>query len=1048
MIGGRATTSQVFIFRFHRAMINVKALTERASVINFLRMLVAALFFIVAVLSAPQTQSSDTSEAFSLQDFLGRAWRNESVRFAASATQLNNARAGLPLVGPDQKSVLYQIVPDAAGTPSAIEFLADLEPFEKRFYRFTGAPGVKPAVTDLKIEETPDLIRLTNNRIGISIRKKLIGGEGPLESIRLASGQWIGNSLLVGAPSVVSYTVNVTARGPEFEEVVCDINFDDARSWQLRLRLQANEPVVLVDEEFLLNDATSFQLLLSPHFSPDSLFYRFGKAVNSAAEGKLATWKIPTNYDVTAFVLEPWLHWWEHERQGTWFALYNEQGSDLLAIASRSPSVWVDPQRIEQRATAQAFLTSDRSGLKWTLALKSGARQWMISALDKDASLALLRDKNLYQAPLPQQYQIKYSDFPLDRIKDYITQWRGDESDHPRLILTKSDVARACRNFQPALAKLARYRKEPIVPYQMDEPIIYYLCTHDAELGRHMSNTAVSWVQDAVNMLVRQNSMVTLGFAPHQQTAIATAMNLADVIWSSDQLSTELQERLKAQVAVLAYTVNRDGYWSPPRGFAANPNMTSTVAAYRALLGAMIPAHPIAATWARNGISELKFQLDHWSDEDGGWLEAPHYAMVSYDYILGVFLMAHNAGLDDYLYDRRIKKVAEWFAKISTPPDSELDGHRHLPPIGNTYMREPTGEFGLIASLWKQKDPEFAANMQWMHQQQGSPPEPGLGGFYPTLAGFRQVLLDHSVVAKAPAYQSEIFPHTGVVLRNHFPSNRETQLYLIAGTNHAHYDQDSGSFTLWGKGRLIANDFGYEGYMPADDHNMIVASNAPGDAIMQVAEFSPGPRLDYVRGEKSDNWSRQIAFIKDPDPLGPNYFVVSDSVKTPGSAVWRLWLTADQVTTGAQSAVAIGKEDVDTNVYFVRPAGVSLTTEQRTHQTSGITAGVYGTVSTRQTGLIATIDGGAGLTTVIYPRLKVEGAPTVTELAEGKVIKVQSGFGTDYIFLSSAPFPYQDRDVSFTGTVGLVQTRGNETHLSLGAHGKLTAFGRTLNRAQ
>ena len=217
---------------------------------------------------------------------------------------------------------------------------------------------------------------------------------------------------------------------------------------------------------------------------------------------------------------------------------------------------------------------------------------------------------------------------------------------------------------------------------------------------------------------------------------------------------------------------------------------------------------------------------------------------------------------------------------------------------------------------------------------------------------------------------------------------------------------------------------------------------------VQVAKFSPGPRLDYVRGEKSDNWSRQIAFIKDPDPLGPNYFVVSDSVKTPSSAVWRLWLTADQVTTGAQSAVAIGKEDVDTNVFFVRPAGVSLTTEQRTHLTSGITAGVYGTASTRQTGLIATNDDGSGFTTIIYPRLKTEGAPTVTELDEGKVIKVQSGFGTDYIFLSSAPFSYQDQDISFTGTVGLVQIRGSKTHLSLGAPGKLMAFGKTLNRAQ
>src|SRR5262249_48640159 len=394
------------------------------------------------------------------------------------------------------------------------------------------------------------------------------------------------------------------------------------------------------------------------------------------------------------------------------------------------------------------------------------------------------------------------------------------------------------------------------------------------------------------------------------------------------------------------------------------PNMTSTVAAYRAVLGAMIPAHPMAAAWVANGINELKYQLDHWSDFDGGWLEAPHYAMVSYDYLLGVFLMAHNAGFDDFLYHPRMKKIAEWFAKISTPPDSQLGGHRHFPPIGNTYIREPTGEFGLVASLWKLKEPTFAANMQWMHQQQGSPTEPGLGGFYPTLAGFRQLLIDPSIVAKPPAYGSELFTQTGVMLRSHFPSDRETQLHLIAGANHEHYDQDSGSFTLWGKGRLIANDFGYEGNMAADDHNMVVASKAPGSEIMRVAEFFSASNLDYVRGVKSGEWTRQIAFVKDPDPLGPNYFVISDSLKTPYPPVWRLWLTADSVMSRGQSAVAVGKEDVNTDIFFVQPGDVSLRTEQKTRQTSGIAAGQYGSVSTTQTGLIATSNGGTGFTTI------------------------------------------------------------------------------------
>ena len=1017
----------------------------RGTMLAFLRLLIAVFLFAFASVQPLLAQSDETNDVFTLQDFLGRTWRNENVRFAASTAQLASARLGLPLIGPDQKPVLYQIVESSAGASPAIEFLADLDPFEKRAYRFD-RNGHAATATDLKVEETSDTIRLINSRIGISIRKKLIQGQGPIESVRLASGQWIGNSLLLGAPPVLSYSVTLVARGPVFAEIDCDLKLTETHSWRMRLRIQANEPVVLVNEKFSLNDSTSFQLLLSPQFSPDDLFYRFGKASSAGSEGKLATWKIPAAYDGTVFVLEPWLHWWERQRQGTWFALYNEQRSDLLAIAARTPSVWVDPERIEQRASSQALLTSDRDGVKWTLTLKDGARQWMIAALDKNASLAQLGDKNLYQAPPPQQYQIKYSDFPLDRIKDYITDWGGGESDHPRLIVTKNDIAALCSSFQPDPAKLESFRKAPVASNAMDEPIIYYLCTHDPELGRHLANTAVVWVQDAVNMLMRQDAIMTLGFAPHQQTAIATAMNLADVIWSSGYLSAELRNRLKAQVAILAYTVNSDDYWSPPRGFAANPNMTSTVAAYRALLGAIVSTHPLAAAWVTKGINELKYQLEHWSDDDGGWLEAPHYAMVSYDYLMGVFLMAHNAGFNDYLYDPRMKKIAEWFAKISTPRDPQLEFHRHLPPIGNTYMREPTGQFGLIATLWKQKDPEFAANMQWMHQQQGAPAVPGLGGFYPILAGFRRALLDQSIIAKPPAYQSELFPQTGVMLRNHFPSNRETQLYLIAGANHAHYDQDSGSFTLWGKGRLIANDFGYEGYMPADDHNMVVASGAPGAETMRVAEFSSGPHLDYVEGIKNGDWTRKIAFVKDIDPLGPNYFVISDSLKTPEPAVWRLWLTTEKLTISGQSAEAVGHDDVNTDIFFIQPADLSLSAEQKTRQTWGIAAGQYGTVSTTQTGLIATTNGGAGFTAIVYPRLKSEPAPVVTELAGGKVIKVQSGSGTDYVFLASAPFAYQDREVSFSGTVGLVQTRGNATQLSLGAQGKLTAFGQTLIR--
>ncbi len=1007
----------------------------------FCRKQLFAIVLCMTSASAPAQPSVPGSDAFVLRDFIGRTWRNESVRFPASAAQLQSAQAGLPLVGPDGKPTLYQVVP---GRPASIEFLADLDPLERRDYRFA-ATTEPAAVTDLAIEETPDLIRLSNSRVGIALRTTLRDGEGPIAGIRLASGRWVGNSLLFDAPPVQSYRVEVTARGPAFVEVVCDVGFGGARNWRLRFRLQSHEPAVLADETFALDDGSVFKLLLSPNFMPDALLYRTGKSVAGGREGKLDSWTIPTNYDVAAFVLEPWLHWWERERQGTWFALYQKQGSDLLAIAARAPALWVDPAKPQHRATSQAFLTSDRAGLKWTLSLKGGARAWMIVALDKETSLAPLRSGNRQQAPLPQQHQIKHSDFPLNRIKDYVLEWPADDGEHPRLAVTKRSLPAACRSTNVEAAKLAQFRTSPVSLYGLDEPVRYYLCSKDADLGRHLVEAAVSLTQDAVDMLLRQDMLVTLGFAPHIQVAIMAATYLADAVWSDASLSPAMRARLRAQLVFLAYTVNRDDYWSPPRRFSANPNMTSTVAAYRALLGAMLVPHPMAKAWLRNGVDEMKSQLDFWADGNGGWLEAPHYATLSFDYLLGVFLAAQNVGFEDLLFDPKIKKVADWLAKISTPPDSAAQGHRHLPPIGNTYIREPSGQFGLVANLWQHKDPDFAAHMQWMFRQQGSPPSTGIGGFNPIFSGFRLLLRESSIEPQAPAYGSEFFPNTGAMLRAHFPTPRETQLYLIAGVNHDHYDMDSGSFTLWGKGRLVANDFGYAGYMPADDHNMVVAPSAPGRGLMQITAFSTGEQIDYVRGLKNDAWTRQIAFIKDADPLGPNYFVVADTMKHAEPAVWRLWLTAARVDLGKQGALVVGNEDVDTDIRFIQPPGVALATEQRTHATSGMTAGKFGGLSTTQTGLIARDDNGA-FTALIYPRLKSEAPPIVTALAGGKAVKVETAVGADFVFLSATPFSYRDDNIAFSGTAGLVRVRGDNAQLALGAAGSLSAFGRVLHR--
>jgi len=52
--------------------------------------------------------------------------------------------------------------------------------------------------------------------------------------------------------------------------------------------------------------------------------------------------------------------------------------------------------------------------------------------------------------------------------------------------------------------------------------------------------------------------------------------------------------------------------------------------------------------------------------------------------------------------------------------------------------------------------------------------------------------------------------------------------------------------------------------------------------------------------------------------------------------------------------------------------------------------------------------------------------------------------GTDHVFLADEPIDFTEGDVSFRGTVGLVQKRGSHLALALGDAGTVRAGGRTL----
>ncbi len=979
------------------------------------------------LLAQPSRLAAKDEAAFQLKDYLKQEWRNELVEFPLSKDQLALAKGNKALVDPEGNGIPYQLIEGNDKNPARIAFIANLGPFEKRSYKFDPQKAANNE-NGIKIEETPDSIRLTNGLTGVSLRKHVSGRQGPIEGILLKSGKWIGGSQLSEGLTPSGWRAAVVTRGPVFAEVECVGKFAAGEEWKMKFRLQAGEPVMLVDETSSLAEEKKWMFSFKRNFEPGAVFYRSGPKRRTVVREEIGS--IPQNEPV--FTWAPWTHWWEN-RNGKWFSVFNDRDSDLVMLGARDADVWVDPANLRPKWATLKVLNRDND-LLVELPLQKNERRWMIGALDKEESMALLKEEHKGKAPLPQKYVIKY-EFPLNRIKDYVLEWEGEDR-RPNMLLTTAAIQRVKEEFPAALPKDESHKLD------LDGRMRYALSGADPQYLQGHLNMAVTGLQNLVNQFFQQESHYSFGSMPHRQYPFQDLPNHLDAYLSvSSDVPKERIEQVRAQAAFLGYTLARKDYWSPERGFRANPNMTSVVSMHQVGMGLLISSHPLSRQWVETGLAELKRQLVEWSDVNGGWLEAPHYAMFSYELILSSFLMARNAGFDEYVLHPQMKKVIEWFAKISTPPNVRFYGLRHMPPIGNTLRNETFGQFGLVASLWKEKDPEFASQMQWMFRQQGSSTREASGG----LNGFRKLLIDPGIPEKAPAYTSELFPETGVILRNKYPSDRETSLHLIAGKHFEHYDFDSGSITIWGKGRIVADDFGYESREPVSDHSMLESIlNGP---LMHVKEFFTSEAFDALRGE-CGGWTRQITFVKDEDPLAPNYFLICDTLADVPTqrATWRLWLASQNVDLIPKGALVHGADDVDTDIQFLLPGNVELTTESKTRHATELNPsgrGIPG-ASFTQTGVIASARKGRVFSALIYPRLKSENPPVITSLADGRGVKVESAAGTDYVFLSNDAFEFKEGDVSFSGTVGSIQMRGNRKVLCLGAAGSISLKDRTL----
>ncbi len=965
--------------------------------------------------------------SFVISDYLRKGWQNELVSFPVP--QGVYGQHGYRLEGPGATNIPYQWVNNGE---LSIAFLANVSEFGQSEYRLI--EGDPATFSDLSVVDHGTHLELRNNATGIRIHKSTNAlNQGPIAGILLPSGAWVGSGQLVLPAPAWNYQAQIVASGPVFVDVEVTYTLYTNSFWKLRFRLMAFEPVVLVDESFSGDSGAFYKLSLNTGFGADRMFWRKDdRAVGSQSIGSIGS--------SNAFLLEPWYQWWEGDYRGDWVSFYSSAGYDLLGVASRDAGSWVDPERTKW----DHRVPISGSDLTLQFQLQGFERKWMLFALSTTA--AFQSQESL--ASLPQQLKIKHGDYPRDQVNRYVLDWHDSGLTYPRLFITPEDIAALQGRYN--LSNLARFQNSSyrINTYDLDDYIPTMLLSDDPLLKMRLAAEGINMLQQTVDLYTRQTQYRTAGHdLPRHYNDVIIALNVLDVCLGMGLYTPAERQRIRAQLAFLGYTLSNPMVISPERGFGANPNMTSITRSALGVLACLIPDHPQAGNWANIAIQQMSKELNEWAGVEGGWIEAPHYAGVALDSIFALTMALRRSGLSshEWVYDAKLKGAMQWMAQIITPRDPLLADQRHVPAIGNTHLGERTSIPGWAAYIWKDRDPGFSREMQWVWKEQGFFPQPGIGGFYPGIFGYTKFILNPDLPSEPPQWGSRLFPDAGAVFRAHFPSSAETYMHYIQGPLHQHYDYDEGSFIIWGRGAPLVEEFGYYDRAPAAEHSRV--DDGFGERLGnegRIREFMTSAYGDYLRGERA-GWHRQIMFVKDALPDGPNYFVVTDSLTGSRAGSWRVWISTDETPAGIWSYTptvrAKGRYNVDLAVHVAGLQNQLLSSSALTRQNG---ASGYSTNTLTQHSVQFQIPAGGQSLAILYPLAGIERTPTFSDIGGGNGVEIVSSAGTDYVFLGLNNFSASHGPASFNGRAGVIQVRSGGVRMTLFGMGQVNYNGNIL----
>ena len=731
--------------------------------------------------------------------------------------------------------------------------------------------------------------------------------------------------------------------------------------------------------------------------------------------------------------------------------VHHKQKNDLFAIVGRDAAHWeypdssIHPRHLTPGVNAEIhFVDEPGEHAYYRIPVARAVRHWLLAVGDK-REWTKLRYPGSHQTAYPYlaHLRTKVCDLPLDKVKDWHLDWEQKLLGQPRLFFSPEQGQALLRRieghepFKPYLAQVER-----ILTGQQGAKTV-------GGVGAHTGG-------NMVELLLRVGYS---GFV--QSISIVRPMRgVAEQLdYNARTLDPEQVARTRREMAFLTSVVTDGDYWQ----YAWNqgrtsylPNFGSDLYVAVGLMALVLPDHPNSKQWLSYALGELDKELTYYISPDGAGEEnIANYYLWTWRQLTVLFGALKHNGIFDAARHPRYQAACRFWIEILTPPQPKLaafassapirpeDRLRRIPPFGDHGFNDNVClEQGGATGILKETNPQLASECAWAWREAcGARPATQMGALPHVL------IADPTVAPRVPVLKSRQLRGFGAVLRNHFPSDKETFLAIKASRIYSHHHPDEGGIHLFGRGVPIILD-GLHGkdYYREQWHPIVTFADGKTHRRGEVVDFSTSPLADFVAadipvgpflpgppepGMTRNGSRRHVLLVKSPTLDVPDYFVLQDIVYGPAASQLNLPVFCGKPQPGAGGKanwvllppIDSPNHGVATDLVFLWPAAPDITVTPIPNGEGGEHAWA---VSARQ-------PAGKNWAVIVYPRDKQMAPPTVALLDSPNAFRLTSpgGLATDYVVCAAGAVSTQTDEFRFTGYCGVARLRNDRVSVSL-----------------